>query len=152
MQRYIFLVAILFVTIAGFTQTNVTNENATSPKAIVGGYFNGDSVLKNAFAAQAGVAVYWLNEHISGTSYETLSQNYRYSVTFFQIIVIRNGATMFSNDNNGNAFNSKTKSYLNSLEPGDIIVISGIKAVRGEADSKANPVELTLKPLLYIIK
>jgi hypothetical protein len=153
MIRYIMLTAILMATTSTFSQTNVSSEKITAaPSATVGGFINGDYVARNSFTSQIGIGVYGKFKHSSAAVMDDNSPVKTTTVTSFLATVIRNGVSVFNSDNTGNVFNEKTRSFFNSLEPGDIVLFSGISALQQYDNNKTNIQEMTLKPLLYIIK
>lgn len=154
MIRYMMLTAILMATTNVFSQNNVSAEKTTpTPAAIVGGFMNGADLTKNSLTAQAGIGIYWKTDHGSAPEEGKNRPAYTFlKVTSFQATVIRNGSSVFNTGNTGNVFNEKTRSFFNSLEPGDIVLFSGIKASQQDGNSNAGVQETTLKPLLYTIK
>jgi hypothetical protein len=115
------------------------------------GLKNGESVTKKAITSQVGIGVYLRTEHLSVAPEDKKSPVYMLEVTSFKATVIRDGASVFNTDNTGNLFNEKTKLFFSSMEPGDIVLFSGIKAIRQDGDSKTSMEEMDLKPLLYVI-
>jgi hypothetical protein len=144
MVRSILLAVMMLVTLYGFSQSNVVIENQSlSPAATVGGFMNGDNVAKKSFVNQVGVGVYLKNEK---------SQANVFKLTSFRATVLRNGVSVFNAENAGNIFNESTRSFFNSLEPGDIVLFSDLKTIQQDKDSKTSITELVLKPILYVIK
>jgi hypothetical protein len=146
MIRTIFLSAALVAALFSSAQTP-TIEN-DKPYATIGGYTNGATVNKTALAAQGGISVFVKSEKKTDITNTKPARQYKFTVTSYRATIIRKGQTVASHEVQGNVFTEKTKTALKTLESGDIVLISELKAV----DKASSGGVENLPPLVYVIQ
>lgn len=87
------------------------------PLATIGGKSRG-TMAASLFRVQQGVAVLL----------ENFDFNIKYKVLRYRLTIIRRGEMVCAEDNNGGTFNDAVKKFIQSVRPGDQIIIEEIKA------------------------
>lgn len=140
-----------FMALAGLASSQVP-EIENKPVATVAGLRNGDPITKENLSAQVGVGVYVYTGVHTSAEQRKAAGKLVYTITRFRATVMRNGAALFTSENDGSLFNKETKTAFADMKPGDMLVLSAISAVRKNSSGSPAGTEEHLSSILYEIK
>jgi hypothetical protein len=105
------------------------------PVAQIGDFQNGDTVSKEALAAQQGIGAYLINTPVCIS----------YTVRDFAVSIVRKQASVFFKETAGNYFDGDIKKAFSSLEKGDVVVFMSIVVMLEETSTRITPLELVIE-------
>lgn len=105
------------------------------PKAYIGGY-SGGKMAKPNLLAQQGVGAQFF---VGGNHWESCT------ILSFDLLIVRNGKAITSNQNEGATFSSDSKNLLQQLQPGDKLLVMNIKGCSEYGDGEFKPLEFSIE-------